>query len=731
MTFSIQFFQSLLYIHNEKSKTTCYLTDHFTCHRYKEGSNHFKETTHSFPIEGLKDISKNSREVRSHSMSTSLSMDRDGFYDGNGTNYNTNYKTNFYPNNYSNNSNYNTSDDANVPQLFEPMKGERIPLQRLPIDAHILENKLKHGTIITGIPAIYGCIKLLSGIYICISVETLVQSHLLSSYTIRINSRLVWLCIFQPESSHSILESKYLTLLEGATNQYGHLYHMETDSHGKMIWDITQSAQKQLRSSEQSSGDWNEEYFNQRDNQQSFQTLQSSQTTRFSLSEQPFQSNEEFFWNRYASSCFLDAQLYEFVTPMIMGFVSECVYRVPNTKDEFKMWLISRLSRFRAGTRYHVRGIDEEGNVANFVETEQIVLYRNEISSFLQIRGSIPLFWDQIPDLSYNPKIRIIPKNSNVFYQAHMQKQIQNYGDVVCVSLVSLKGSELLLAKEFEKMHKNHNHPSVKYIAWDFHKECPGMRYSNIKKLIKLINEDIDRFGYFRYDKSNKQVTQIQTGIIRSNCKDCLDRTNVVMSVIAKLILKKILISHKIIVPRQSMSISHVAPALSQMFKRLWADNGDSLSLMYAGTGALKSDFTRTGKRTIFGLLQDLQNSITRYYINNFRDGKKQDAITLLLGKYDIVQPQNPFEREKTTSYILIILLICFFLGIILFVGNLLLFIFSSNDSRRRFIDGLLWILLSVFAYLILRKNGRDAANQPLLSISSIIYSSEESKKTE
>jgi len=32
--------------------------------------------------------------------------------------------------------------------------------------------------------------------------------------------------------------------------------------------------------------------------------------------------------------------------------------------------LISRRSRKRAGTRYNARGLDDEGNVANFCETE-------------------------------------------------------------------------------------------------------------------------------------------------------------------------------------------------------------------------------------------------------------------------------------------------------------------------------------------------------------------------
>ena len=83
--------------------------------------------------------------------------------------------------------------------------------------------------------------------------------------------------------------------------------------------------------------------------------------------------------------------------------------------------LISRRSRFRAGTRYFRRGIDREGNVANFNETEQILLLegnsRSEPNSldnnaakfsFVQIRGSIPVFWSEINTLRYIPDLQVM-----------------------------------------------------------------------------------------------------------------------------------------------------------------------------------------------------------------------------------------------------------------------------------------------------------------------------------
>jgi len=56
----------------------------------------------------------------------------------------------------------------------------------------------------------------------------------------------------------------------------------------------------------------------------------------------------------------------------------------------------------------------------------------------------------------------------------------------------------------------------------------------------------------------------------------------------------------------------------------VWANNADAISEQYAGTGALKTDYTRTGKRSVQGVLNDGLNSAMRYYINNFQDGFRQ-----------------------------------------------------------------------------------------------------------
>ena len=69
---------------------------------------------------------------------------------------------------------------------------------------------------------------------------------------------------------------------------------------------------------------------------------------------------------------------------------------------------------------------------------------------------------------------------------------------------------------------------------------------------------------------------------------------------------------------------------MEDKFRTSWSNNADSMSYLYTGTPALKTDFTRTGKRTYQGAINDGINSVTRYYINNFTDGYFCDCLDLM-----------------------------------------------------------------------------------------------------
>ena len=92
-----------------------------------------------------------------------------------------------------------------------------------------------------------------------------------------------------------------------------------------------------------------------------------------------------------------------------------------------------------AGTRFNARGIDEEGNTANFVESEMIVECRsmNIVFSHVQIRGSIPIFWTQKPKKQKVVISNVSDKILEAAFDRHMRDMLAQYNLVVFLNLLS------------------------------------------------------------------------------------------------------------------------------------------------------------------------------------------------------------------------------------------------------------------------------------------------------
>ena len=60
------------------------------------------------------------------------------------------------------------------------------------------------------------------------------------------------------------------------------------------------------------------------------------------------------------------------MTPLIMGCMTKEMVSFPGKKLESVFTVLCRKQVNRLGARYYSRGIDKEGNVSNFVESEQI-----------------------------------------------------------------------------------------------------------------------------------------------------------------------------------------------------------------------------------------------------------------------------------------------------------------------------------------------------------------------
>jgi len=109
----------------------------------------------------------------------------------------------------------------------------------------------------------------------------------------------------------------------------------------------------------------------------------------------PAELEDRFFWNYSLAQPLIESDAGRFVTPVIYGHFSSSPLN--HGQQTFEFVLISRRHRKRVGLRYTRRGADQQGNTANYVETEQILVSNSKaVSSFVQTRGSIPILWKQV-----------------------------------------------------------------------------------------------------------------------------------------------------------------------------------------------------------------------------------------------------------------------------------------------------------------------------------------------
>lgn len=427
-------------------------------------------------------------------------------------------------------------------------------------------------------------------------------------------------------------------------------------------------------------------------------------------------AEDKFFWNKHISQPLIAAGAHRWVVPVFMGYAALKTVGVKG--EEVTLGLISRRSRFRAGMRLFMRGIDEAGHVANEVETEQLLSVGGRpLAAYLETRGSIPALWSQLPDVAYKPPMVLTgERGTNVeLARAHFEGLGEMYGGVVsCVSLIDHKGKELVLAQEYEAISEalnslNSEKIKIKYTSFDFHKECKGGKTERLSILLDRIRDDVTATKYFvEGDAEMRQV-----GIFRVNCIDNLDRTNVVQTLIARTVLEAQLRRFGVLAGETDTIASDAG--LLAAFKTIWADNADAISTQYTGTGAQKNDITRTGKRTFRGMADDGVNAITRYYKNNFTDGDMQDAYNLFLGVFDPVKDSVPAagsggSAEKLKYCLLALLLVDVVLAL---VG--VKKVVSGSDI-------LCGLVLCVVAFLVfkfmkgaVKTHGRQIVNNPKL----------------
>ncbi|TYH83398.1 hypothetical protein ES332_D02G130300v1 [Gossypium tomentosum] len=455
--------------------------------------------------------------------------------------------------------------------------------------------------------------------------------------------------------------------------------------------------------------------------------MQSLQKNVLAMGEERMPYDNIFVWNAYLTQAIRSRCSNTIWTiALVHGHFKQI--RLSIFGRDFSVTLVSRRSRHFAGTRYLKRGVNDRGRVANDVETEQIILdeeagsCKGKMSSVVQMRGSIPLFWSQEAS-RFSPKPDIILQRYDPTYQAtklHFEDLAKRYGNPIIVlnliKTVEKRPREMMLRREFAHAVGYLNailseENQLKFIHWDFHKfaksksanvlavlgavasealDLTCFYYSGkpslVKKRANQLNRtstgrdaslrdlrgksgDLVKIGsgsensnsltsreregdlsqQIKTDNCDGDPPRFQSGVLRTNCIDCLDRTNVAQYAYGLAALGRQLHAMGLTDKPKVDPDSSIAAALMDMYQSM----GDALAQQYGGSAAHNTVFPeRQGKWKATTQSREFLKSIKRYYSNAYTDGEKQDAINLFLGYF---QPQEgkPALWELDSDYYL------------------------------------------------------------------------------
>ena len=408
-----------------------------------------------------------------------------------------------------------------------------------------------------------------------------------------------------------------------------------------------------------------------------FNIMRERQALQEGLTEplRKFDHNDMFIWNHHLLGPAKNVlrNPYDWCLSIVHGYVDQSALSVYWGRVVY-VTIMARRSRFFAGARYLKRGANDLGYVANDVETEQIVsemlttsfhapgpqLYANpNYTSHVQHRGSIPLHWTQDPS-GVSPKPDIHLSVVDPFFSTaalHFDDLFKRYGTPIYVlNLVKSREripreSKLLKEYTLAVNYLNQFLPEGKkifYHAWDMSRASKSRDQDVIGSLETIAEDILPKTGFFQNGNDEESGLKLQSGVARTNCIDCLDRTNAAQFVIGKKAFGYQLQALGVI---EDPSVQYDSDAVN-LFTHMWHDHGDTIAVQYGGSHLVNTMSTYRKINQWTSHSRDMVETFKRYYNNSFMDSQRQEAYNLFLGNYTIEQGR-PMLWELTSDYYL------------------------------------------------------------------------------
>ncbi|KAH0866076.1 hypothetical protein HID58_083287 [Brassica napus] len=305
----------------------------------------------------------------------------------------------------------------------------------------------------------------------------------------------------------------------------------------------------------------------------------------------------------------------EYLTHGIRRNLRNTVWTVALTKclvsdEQFILTVIARRSRHYAGTRYLRRGVNEEGSVANEVETEQIVT-------------------KEVPEGKHRENIlreefekAILFINGGTRRENHLKanhfdlNEHYKSGADRAFKLLCADGKEAL--------------ESINLFFGEVPSGIGADLVINDTFFNPILNQDEEATSS-EQEALKADIFMRQTGVFRSNCIDCLDRTNVAQFAYGLVALARQLQKLGIRGPPIVDKNNPLAKKLMEVYENM----GDAIAMQYAGSDAhIKMFSALRGDWNIIKKNRDKIIALRRHLYNTFQDSEKQNAINVFLGEF-------------------------------------------------------------------------------------------------
>ncbi|KAG7193596.1 inositol-1 [Scheffersomyces spartinae] len=364
---------------------------------------------------------------------------------------------------------------------------------------------------------------------------------------------------------------------------------------------------------------------------------------------------KRFMWNRYMTLELIDfrkklppieQEMFDtggFITPISRGY-AQTLNSVINNEDAL-ITMISKQACLKSGHLFGEWGIDDQGEVANYMETEIIIYTHKFCFAYVVVRGNVPIFYETETHFSKRNILIAVSKSSKkmrfprsfetsqLALGRHFDGLAYNFGDIAVVN--GLTSDESSYKSQLSKKYKEHLEKFIAlkndagnyrlfeidlHVSKAFVKKV-GFTSVNPHNIISIINDRVVDFGAYFYGISDNTFTGRQLGVFRVNSFDNLHKASFISKVICQRVIELAIEDMGITLESNTEIIAHHA--------KLWEEND------YQITRLTTSYITNFGKLAVHAVNNTVKSHFSAKYLSGVvPDNKGNDTAMLkMLGR--------------------------------------------------------------------------------------------------